>query len=398
MRLSVGGRRRRVPLLRPELPPLEEIGSYYKRSVDAGFYANGGPCYTELAERLAARLGRDVSCVPTSSGTAALIVGLLALVPSSRRTSDEVLVPAFTFTASASAIVASGFVPSFIDVDPDSWQMCPDSLAAALKLRGPRVAAVLGCSTFGSAQPGGIRESWRAQCERFGVPLMVDSAAGFGSYSDEGVPLGSSGDVEAFSFHATKPFGIGEGGMLTTADPGLAERVRRIANFGIDKPRKGMSTERGVNAKISELACATALAALDRFDDVLRQRRASAARLKAALETLPVEFQAGSEGAVTQLMRVMMPSHAARELAVEYGVARGVEMRTYHDPPLHLHPAFRDYPRRALPVTQWLAARALSLPMANDLTDDDIAAITSCVGDATARGVNVDVANQPPGA
>jgi dTDP-4-amino-4,6-dideoxygalactose transaminase len=227
---------------------------------------------------------------------------------------------------------------------------------------------VLACATFGVAPPTAQRTAWRASCERYGVPLLIDAAPGFGSLDEEGRRIGGLGDTEIFSFHATKPFAIGEGGAVVTADQELAERITRLINFGIDRGTRS-STEIGLNAKMSELHAATALAMLDRVDGVLARRRANAQRLQAAVADMPYTFQSGSSSSTWQIFQLLAPTPAVRERCVELAAGHGIEVRTMHAPALHRQPAFSRHARGALPVTDFLAERALALPMANTLPE-----------------------------
>jgi dTDP-4-amino-4,6-dideoxygalactose transaminase len=351
---------------RPELPPLNEVARYYALAEEARFYSNGGPCYERLASRLADSIG-DVSCIPVGNCTLGLIAAIRGLcgAPAGRR--KLIAVPSFTFTATACAIRWAGFEPLFVDIEPDSWQLAPDALAEALARYDGRVAGVMGCSTFGTAAPTAVRDRWRRLCADAGTPLLIDSAAGFGGLDEGGLPLGAQGDTEVFSFHATKPFAIGEGGAVVTSDPDLAERITRLINFGID-PDTRTSVTVGLNAKMSELHAATGLAMLDRFPDALDRRRATARQLQALFSSKPLTYQVGSESSTWQVFQLLMPTAQSRQRTVTLASAHNIEVRTSFDPPLHRHPAFEGAEIAGdLPVTDHVAARALSLPMANTM-------------------------------
>jgi dTDP-4-amino-4,6-dideoxygalactose transaminase len=200
----------------------------------------------------------------------------------------------------------------------------------------------------------------------------LDSAAGFGASADDGVPIGAQGDLEVVSFHATKPFGIGEGGAVFTARRDLAERIGRLANFSFDEHRRATSLW-GINAKLDELHCAVALAVLDHIDDCLAIRREIAGRL---VDALGPDFQPqeGHTHGTYQMLPVMVRDGVTRDRILEHAAGR-VELRTYYEP-LHLMPAFASCPRAgSLAVTEVVASRVLSLPMAVDLTDAEISSI-----------------------
>lgn len=360
---------------RPWLPPAERVLEYYRLAEAARYYSNGGPCVRELESRLSARLG-GAECVTVANCTLAIVLALQAVGDPGRRL---VATPAYSFTATACAIQAAGFEPLFVDVDPESWQLDADELAAALDGHAGEVAAVLGCSTFGTPPAADVRAAWRSAADAHGVPLVLDSAAAFGAVDDAGRAAGTAGDVELFSFHATKPFAIGEGGLLVTTDAALASRVRALQNFGLD-PVTRVSVEPGTNAKLSELAGACGLAMLDAFDEQLGRRRACVRDLRAALDGLPVGWQAGAEGSTWQVAPITVAEPGRRAGILTAAEAAGVEVRTPFDPPLHRHPAFAGAARHgSLAVSDALGARTVALPMANDLTADELARIAGAV-------------------
>lgn len=374
----------RVPYQRPELPSLAAITQYYALAEEARWYSNGGPCATLLAqrvgERLAAADGSVPRVVPVANCTLGLMVALRAACGEPRPGRDRIVVPSFTFAASAGAITWAGFTPLFADVDPGSWQLDGAELARILGEQGDRVAGVLACSTFGTAPPVATRAAWRAACAAHGVPLVIDSAAAFGTTAADGVAVGATGDTEVFSLHATKPSAAGEGGLVVTGSPELAERVARLVNFGFDRATR-LVGEAGLNAKLSELHAASALAMLDRLDDMLERRRARVARAQALLAPLDVTWQQDGAGSTWQVLQLVVPTGQIRAAALRAAVDLGVEARACFDPPLHRHDAWSDAAALGgdLRVTEQLAARSLSLPMANDLTEPELQRVATVV-------------------
>jgi dTDP-4-amino-4,6-dideoxygalactose transaminase len=373
----------RIAFQRPQLPATDEILAYFQRSVDASYFANGGPCARELATRIEQRLEQRALCVPVANATAGIMAALRALCgePDGRR--RLVACPSYTFTATAGAIAWAGFEPLFVDIEPHGVCLDPDSLESALRERPGRVAAILACAPFGSAPTSQLRVAWRAIAARHGVPLLLDSAPGFGAVDEAGAPLGAQGETEIFSFHATKPFAIGEGGAVTTPDPDVAAQIGRIVNFGIE-PSSRTSTMPGFNGKLSELHAATGLAALDRFDEILATRRRLAARIALGAAGSGLTYQRGSAGSPWQYFQAFAPDAVARERVLAAAAAGSVDARTLHDPPLHRHPAFASAERTtSLAVTEAVAARSLSLPIANDLSDDEVDRIAAVARTAT---------------
>lgn len=355
---------RTVPFLAPELPPLELLQQDFARIYSARTFSNGGPFERELAARLADYLG-VAHAVPVANATLGLMLALKAVALPGR---TRVLVPSFTFAASALAVEWCGLTPVLCDVEPDGWQADPRVDADALAARVPELAAVLVCNTFGAPADLG---AWDAWARHHGVPLVVDSASGVGATYTDGRRQGQSGWTEVFSLHATKPFAVGEGGLVTTDDAALAERLARMRNFGFDGAR--VCHESGFNAKLPEMTAAIGCRVLDGYPAVVAHRRARAALYRERLLPVGVGFQRHGEHSAYQFVPVRLP--AGVDVAeARHALARaGVETRTYFAPVLHAQPHFAAAERLgALATTEALSPRMLSLPMSNRLSEDDV--------------------------
>lgn len=375
---------------RPALPPLAAVAPYFKRAEDAAWFSNGGPCQLEFAARIGTYLGQELHAVPVANCTLGLMAVLRAVTMDSPRSRRLVVTPSYTFAAAASAILWSGFLPLFVDVDPLTWQLDPAELGDALDGHDGAVAAVLGTSTFGCPAPDGVERAWSELCNERGIPLIFDSAAGFGAIGDGGVPIGARGAAEVFSFHATKPFAIGEGGAITTGDEALARRLHRIVNFDFDADRMVMSRF-GFNAKLDELHSAVGLAVLDSYDRILSARRRAAAQVVCELDGLGFRFQPGCAGGTWQHIAAQAPPGVPRDHIIRLGAAAGIEIRSYFDVPLHRQPAFSGFPAHgSLTHTDNLARHAVSFPMHNDLGPHDIERIVQLARSST------EVAARPP--
>lgn len=373
-----------VPFLRPQLPSLAEIGTYYRLAEEARFYSNGGPCEKLLRTRLSAYLG-GVGCVPVDNATNGIMVAIRAVIDAAG-TGDRpyVVMPSYTFVATAGAVRLLGLQPLFVDVEPDGWQMDGEALADALSWREGQIAAVLGTHTFGLPPSAAVQRRWEETCRGHGVPLVVDAAAGFGAEDDTGARTGRSSVAHVFSFHATKTFAIGEGGLVTTLDEELLERLESLHHFGFTQGR--VATYAGGNAKMDELHAASALVVLDRYEDVLRRRREVVSFYREQLEPSGFAFQTGSAGGTWQAGYVAAPDAATRTAVLEGGAQGGVGITAYYDRPVHCHPAYADAPLHgSLKVTNDLATRSLALPMANDLSEDERQRVVDVVLDAARR-------------
>jgi dTDP-4-amino-4,6-dideoxygalactose transaminase len=360
---------------RPTLPSGEAIERYLALAREKRWFSNFGPCSELLRARLTEATARP--CVPVSNATVGLMVAVAALGEEAPHEAREALVPSFAFAASAQAAAWNGLQPVFVDVARGHWHLDPDCLEAALDARRGRVAVVIALSSFGVPPPAAVRKRWEAACKQAGVPLLVDSAAGYGAVSEDAVPVGAQGDIEVVSFHALKAVSAGEGGAVFCRDEELAGRVAHLANFAFDE-RHQVTRANGLNAKMSEPSAAIALASLDELPASLAVRRELAVKL---LGLLPEEFeqQTDNRRSTWQFVSVAAPDPQRRTAVLGEAARRQMGFRTYYDP-LHLMPAFADSPRADdLAVTDDLGARMLSLPMAVDLDDAQIAAVAETV-------------------
>ena len=371
-----GGRHQRpktvIPFQRPSLPGASQIDRYLDLSREAHWFSNGGPCWRLLRDRLADRVG--AYCVPVASGTTGLMAASAALgvVRSDTRASGA-LMPSFTFLATAQAAIWGGLRPWLIDIDPAHWHMDASCLERALRGRRGDLSLVVAVCAFGSPPPSETRLRWERACRMAEVPLILDSAAAFGAVADDGVPVGAQGDVEVVSFHATKPFAIGEGGAVFTRDKALHEKIEITVNFGLRSNRTVAMTA-GLNAKMSELHAAVGLAVLDEYDSILERRRCAATQIQERA-TAAITWQAGCERSTWQFVPVAFSDVGHRREAEKLCEGK-VEVRTYYQP-IHLTEQFDGFPiyDGRLEHTTELHDRVLCLPMANDLSDEEISAI-----------------------
>jgi dTDP-4-amino-4,6-dideoxygalactose transaminase len=358
---------------RPQLPPSEAIDSYLELSREERWFSNGGPCWKLLRERLGERVG--AYCTPVASGTLGLMVALAATL--GERAGGEALMPSFTFVATPQAAIWAGLRPRLHDVDPEHWHLDPEGLAASLA-GGGEARVAIAVSAFGTPPPAAARDGWERACRAAGVPLVVDSAAGFGAVGEDGTPIGRQGDVEVVSFHATKPFAIGEGGAVFTRDRELHERIEREVNFGF-RPDHSVASALGLNAKMSELHAAAALAVLDGFDAVLERRRAAAADLRARIDAR-AGWQRGCERSTWQFVPLLCSDEAERDRVLASCRREAVETRVYYQPVQELIGERASLVEGGTPCAEDLYRRMLCLPMANDLDDAEVATIAAAAG------------------
>lgn len=354
-----------LAVARPRLPPAEAILPYLQRIDEARWYSNFGPLLTELEGRLAERLRPASHVLTVSNATQALTLALQAMdLPAG----GHVVLPAWTFVATAHAVVQAGLRPWFVDVDPQTWMLDPAAVAALAPELRREACAVIPVCAFGALPD---LAAWRAFREATGVPVLIDAAAAFDTLADARLPA-------VVSLHATKALGLGEGGYLATEDAALAARVRQLTTFGFKGSRESLVT--ATNAKLSEYTAAVGLAALDAWPaDRLRWRRA-AQHLRIALVGQPqVSFQEGwGTDWVTSVCTVGLPPGSAARVAASL-LEDGVDTRQWWGGGCHASRAFADCRREPLPVTAALAASTLGLPFSIDMDEDAIARLAGAL-------------------
>ena len=327
-----------------------------------------GPKVAELEAELA-RACEVEHVVAVSSGTAALHLAVLAL---GLREGDEVLVPAYTFPATANVVALSGAQPVLVDVDSDTFNLDLERVAAAVT---PRTRAVLGVHLFGRPLPW--EELERAVPER--VVLVEDAAGALGARRGARA-CGGLGRAGCLSFHPRKIVTTGEGGAVTTNDAGLADVVRRARHHGWDPPEYRSMRAPGLNYRLSDILCAVGIPQVRRLGELLatRQRLADAyAERLAGVVELPSADKGDMHGWQAYVV------HVDRRDEVLAGLrARGIEAQigTYSLPLLDAYRQQGEFPgaRRAF-------ERALALPFHSQLDDSDLdrvaAALTALVSE-----------------
>ena len=346
-----------VPIARPRLPTREAIAPYLDRIDAARWYANRGPLVCELETRLAARLGASAGVAAVANGTVALT---LALQAAEAKPGTLCLMPAWTFVATAHAVMAAGLTPYFLDVDPLTWMLDPTATCAAIAAAPAEVGAVMPVAAFGRTPD---LAAWRDVADGTGLPVIVDGAAAFDGLRSAPVPV-------TVSLHATKSVAAGEGGYVACEDHGFIDRVRSLAAFGFSGSR--ISQMPATNAKMSEYAAAVALASLDAWPADRARFALTAQRLRAALALTPeIRFQPGWGSEWVSSVCVVGTPDGAAQAMTDAMAALKVETRDWWGAGCHRHPAFMSCPRTALPVTDGLAGATLGLPYFIDLGEDD---------------------------
>ncbi|MDX6391124.1 MAG: hypothetical protein QOJ73_2187 [Streptosporangiaceae bacterium] len=376
-----------IPVMRPWLG--EEEAAAVADVVRSGWVAQG-PRVAEFERAFAAHVGAE-HAVATSSCTTALhlILYLLGI-----GAGDEVVVPSFSFIATANVVRYCGATPVFADVAPESGNLTLESVAAALS---PRSRAVLAVHQGG--QPADIA-ALRTVCGD--LPVVEDAACAAGS-TVRGRPVGEGALIAAWSFHPRKLLTTGEGGMITTDDPEWAARLRRLREHGMTVSAADRHAAGGVvlegyaetafNYRMTDMQAAMGLVQLGRLPGIVARRREIADRYYALLEKLPVRpVRDPAHGTSNhQSFWVELPDGAPPVVDVlAHLAAAGVSARR-GIMAAHLEPAYDGHPHGPLPVTDHLTTRTLILPVHHELT----AAEQQTVVDALAQALSLASARTP---
>ena len=340
--------------------------------LDNQWLTNDGPMVQEFERRIADHLGVK-HCIAMCNGTIALEIAIRAL-----GLEGEVIVPSWTFVATAHALYWQGITPVFADIDPATHNLDP---AAVRRMITPRTSGIIGVHLWGRAAP--VVEL-QAIADEHGLKLMFDAAHAFGS-SYKGQSIGSFGACEVFSFHATKAFNTMEGGAVTTNDDELAEALRLMRNFGF----KGYDNviHPGTNGKMIEVCAAMGLANLDGFDAVVDTNLRNHAAYKAALINIPgvrvLDYDPAERNSRHYIVAEIGPDcPASRDAMVTALHAENVLARKYFWPGCHGMQPYRDlFPHAGLvlPNTSKVAESVLILPNGLSLDSSVIATICNIV-------------------
>ena len=345
--------------------------------VDRRWLTNNGPVVQEFERRIAERLGVR-HCVAMCNGTIALEIAIRAL-----GLHGEVIVPSWTFIATAHALWWQGITPVFADIDPATHNLDP---VAVRRMITPRTSGIIGVHVWGRAAP---IDELQAIADEHGLKLLFDAAHAFGS-TYHGQSIGRFGACEVLSFHATKAFNTMEGGAVVTDDDELAEAMRLMRNFGF----KGYDNviHPGTNGKMIEVCAAMGLVNLDTFDAVMHANRERHAWYRSALADVGgvrlVEYDAGETNSHHYfVIEIDADAGITRDRLIETLHAENILARKYFWPGCHRMKPYGDlFPHAGLllPNTESLGARIVVLPTGPTLTEDQVGFVAHLIAAARA--------------
>jgi dTDP-4-amino-4,6-dideoxygalactose transaminase len=322
-------------------PLLDELKERIAEVLDSGRFILG-PHVLAFEEEAAAYLGAE-HAIGVANGTDALVIALDALETGP---GDEVICPAFTFYATAEAIARRGATPVFADIDPRTMNLDPSDVRARVT---ERTKAILPVHLFGRPAPLG-------ELAELGIPIVEDAAQAFGAQD-----VGTTGVASTYSFFPTKNlFAFGDGGMVTTRDDELAERVRLLRFHG-SKAKKDFELV-GYNSRLDEIQAAVLRLFLPHVEEWNRLRREAAARYAELGLGEVCELPSDEPGHVYHVYVVRSPE---RDRIREHLAASEIASNAYYETPLHLQPALRSlgHSEGEFPETERASRENLALPL-----------------------------------
>lgn len=355
---------REIFVTKPYLPPLEELMPSLEAIWSRGILTNGGPFHEEFEAALCEYLGVEHISL-FANGTLALVTALQAL-----RISGEIITTPFSFVATAHAALWNGITPIFVDIDPETLNIDPARIEAAIT---PRTTAILPVHCYGNAC---AVDDIQRIADIYNLKVVYDAAHAFG------VRLGTRslaifGDLSVLSFHATKVFNTFEGGAIVCPDKKTKTRIDHLKNFGFVDETTVVAP--GINGKMNEFSAALGLIQLKHLDEAIARRQALATRYAAALGPLsgirPVTQNAVSVPNFAYFPIQVTPEYPiSRDELYEKLRKQGIYARRYFFPLISEFPMYRSLPSAApanLPVATGVSRSILCLPLYPSLGLED---------------------------
>jgi len=367
---------------RPNIGDRQRFLQRVNNILDRRWLTNHGPNVEEFEREIAHRIGVR-HCVAVCNATVGLEIATRAC-----GLSGEVIVPSFTFVATAHALQWQQITPVFCDIDPETGNVDPERVEALVT---PRTTGVLGVHVWG--RPCDVNALAKVS-RRHGLRLLFDAAHAFGC-SHDGTAIGNFGDAEVFSFHATKFINSFEGGAIVTNDDELAAQIRLMTNFGFIDYDTTLSV--GTNGKMSEVSAAMGLTSLEGIAGFVQINAENYAAYRRRLSGIPgLSLAAYDEEEPGNLQYVVLEVNEdasfSRDDLLEVLWRENILARRYFYPGCHRMEPYRSlYPHAGLllPHTERLASRVLQLPTGTAIDGNDVEVICDLIAWITERGDEV---------
>ena len=361
-----------IYVTQPYLPPLEDFIPYLKQIWDNKILTNSGPFHQQLEQALCEYLGVKHIALFTN-GTIALVTALQAL-----RITGEVITTPYSFVATAHSLLWNGIKPVFVDIDPNTLNLDPDKIEAAIT---PQTTAIMPVHCYG--HPCDV-DAIQKIADTYGLKVIYDAAHAFGVQNEKGSIL-NYGDLSVLSFHATKVFNTFEGGAIICPDAKTKQRIDHLKNFGFVDEVTVVAP--GINGKMSELNAAFGLLQLKSINEALQKRKAIDAYYREKLATVQgihCVADAGEKVANYAYFPILVQSDypLSRDALYQKLKDNGIHARRYFYPLISDFPMYRGLPSAAqsnLPVAKKAANQVICLPIYPELELSDQEKIISLI-------------------
>lgn len=359
-----------IPVARPVLRGNES--KYLEKCITSGWVSSKGSFIDAFEQRFSAFAGTRYA-LTASSGTTALHLALLGL---GIGPGDEVIVPALTFSASAATVVHAGAMPVFVDVRRDTWNIDESLIPSKITAK---TRALMAVHLYG--YPAAMNVIQKIAREH-NLKIIEDAAeAQVSRYN--GRPVGSLGDVGCFSFFGNKIITTGEGGMCTTNDKAVLDRMALYKNHGMTQERRYWHTALGYNYRLTNLQAAVGLAQMEQLDEFAKNRKRITEQYNSLLSECPYVSLPSKANDIEEpiywMYCISLQDEPTRDALAEFLAKSGVETRPVF-PPLIDMPIYKKYTNgESFPIAAGAAARGLSLPTSSDLTDEEITYIVNAI-------------------
>ncbi|MDX1652598.1 MAG: DegT/DnrJ/EryC1/StrS family aminotransferase [Brumimicrobium sp.] len=353
-----------IYVTQPSLAPLPELMDLLKGVWERGILTHNGPLVQELEKKLAHELSVD-NLITVTNGTLAIQMAVKAL-----ELKGEIITSPFTWVATLSAIQWENCTPVFCDIDPETLNMDPAKIEAAVT---DKTVAIMPVHVFGNPCD---HEAIQKIADKYGLKIIYDAAHAMGA-TYKGKSVLECGDISATSLHATKLFNTAEGGACITTGKELAEKIKRIRFFGHNDQKD--IVEEGFNGKMTEVHAALGLANLTYFKEVLEDRKTKYGLYKELLSTAKgISFQVFKHGTPNYSYFPVILETEQQLLKVEKALAeKNIFPRRYFYPAVNTYSALVKYTE--MPVAEDISARILCLPLYFSLETEDIRNICQLV-------------------
>ncbi|WP_419758711.1 DegT/DnrJ/EryC1/StrS family aminotransferase [Acidisoma sp.] len=374
----------RIPLIKPNPPRLSEAADQLRAIEERGIFSNFGPVNSAFERDMLERMfGGAGACMTVCNATIGLMLAIQQAIGDRPKQTRYALMPSFTFAAAAHAAMWCGLTPLYCDIDPLTWSSSAVDEERLLALYGDQIAVVMPYATFGYDIDLSRYENIT---NRYGIPVVVDAAASLGTIGSDGRGFGAgfSGWV-VFSMHATKAFSTGEAGIVYSANVDRIAELRQMCNFGFGAPRS--ATMAGLNGKLSEIGALLCTLRLEHYEEGMAHRAEMVHLYRDLIPGLTFQPERQHRQA-HQFAAAVLPEDLAAsrsDLATALREA-GIGSASYFSPHLAQQSYFAEHSVWGdLSITDDVAGRAISLPLYDGITPDEVAEVALVMNRELAR-------------